>query len=1051
MNHYSLENHLKTVCDEFTEYNILKATWDINKKRLPKALTAIGFNFPHYSEHDESHSKTIINNIEMILGEGRIKDLSPTDTWLILMAAYTHDLGMLIYHEILEKKWISDDFQEYLITMKEGYDEDLSKAAMLISDIEDKCKNNKKKINISSLWPLEIKKSVILLVSNYFRTFHAKSSEDMLIDSDIIKLATQDLINERFVKLLGKIVLSHQKDFEFVLNNIEFQTNGYLRDKAHPRFVAELLRIGDLLDLDNGRFNLFIEKAFGGLPKMSETHKKKHASITHFLVTPKVIEIKADCENSAVYRETRNWTNWLKDEVGNLSLHWNEIVPPNFKGGPISIKNNGIKLRIEEKNGQKEQADLRFHISQERAFDIIENANYYDNNLVFLRELFQNSIDAIKLQMWTDINLGYYDGILSKEHNCSKNDILQHLSFPDSIPKEIYSNYFVDIKIRIDETTPDKFIIFEISDNGCGLNNSDVERITNVGNSWKTDKKMKKIINSMPFYLKPTGAFGIGLQSAFIVTDELTIITKSKDENPKRIILFPRKRNGYVTIENLNENDYKRGTSIILKIKEEIRIGSLPIQEFEDYNVFLHEKENIKIFDLVKYLVSVVHNVSFSSNLSLPDSFDISEFRKDINKKLNPDPIIYTESSNKDYRYAIKLDDNNNLVFHIEEKKYGSKVKFIVSTNRYTHFHEFYTFIKSIFLKKGFNGNKFFSTIEWDLFFPDADNCVNYSRTELLPKKRNELYSIFYQEILPSSLRILDEIIEDKVSLSNSNEIPCIIKFNLNILAFIYIDKIIFKNIALDDDFKTNLPFTYNGESKQKNFIDINSFFLKDKIILCNHSFDNELDEIYDELGKYEIEDNPILINNERYSNESKSDPILDSILSYLNTFFILKEIKYLEGNIKILVLEKKQNGNVEIKVKTNKIITNNLLKRIECSIKPSTIYPIDPYCNNLTIRQIPNGFNYSSLDYCNSTGIISPLINEKDSTLISDLFPNKSDIDYEKLKNEISKKIGNFLPNALLKWVSRKNQNPHVTEQDIETSYIELIADILRLKFEVK
>ena len=47
--------------------------------------------------------------------------------------------------------------------------------------------------------------------------------------------------------------------------------------------------------------------------------------------------------------------------------------------------------------------DLRFSISPEKAFEVIEGANIYDDKFVFLREVIQNALDACKIQMWRDI------------------------------------------------------------------------------------------------------------------------------------------------------------------------------------------------------------------------------------------------------------------------------------------------------------------------------------------------------------------------------------------------------------------------------------------------------------------------------------------------------------------------------------------------------------------------------------------------------------------------------------------------------------------------
>lgn len=71
---------------------------------------------------------------------------------------------------------------------------------------------------------------------------------------------------------------------------LPYETNGFGSDYAHPRFVAMLLRLGDLLDVDNGRFNAAAEEVIGGLPESSVAHKEKHEATKHLLITPEQIE-----------------------------------------------------------------------------------------------------------------------------------------------------------------------------------------------------------------------------------------------------------------------------------------------------------------------------------------------------------------------------------------------------------------------------------------------------------------------------------------------------------------------------------------------------------------------------------------------------------------------------------------------------------------------------------------------------------------------------------------------------------------------------------------
>ena len=135
--YYTIEKHLEESSKVNGQFEILDAIWKLNKRNLAHALANISQYYPHYSLHDKSHSNTIINNIESFLGEERIKRLSPTNAWLMLMAAYTHDLGMIVFQDLIHKQWLSDDFQEHLNNLTESDDLDLRKDAKLLIKIQE--------------------------------------------------------------------------------------------------------------------------------------------------------------------------------------------------------------------------------------------------------------------------------------------------------------------------------------------------------------------------------------------------------------------------------------------------------------------------------------------------------------------------------------------------------------------------------------------------------------------------------------------------------------------------------------------------------------------------------------------------------------------------------------------------------------------------------------------------------------------------------------------------------------------------------------------------
>ena len=150
---YKLEQHLADICNSSDTYANLLSVWNINKKRCQEVLSTVIMNYPHYTNHDVSHCEAIITNIEMLLGEKVIRSLSPTDTWLLLQAAYLHDIGMVIECKRVEENWETKEFQEYLHEMEESTDEDLAKSARFINSLGE---NLRKEKNVGS-WPVQVR------------------------------------------------------------------------------------------------------------------------------------------------------------------------------------------------------------------------------------------------------------------------------------------------------------------------------------------------------------------------------------------------------------------------------------------------------------------------------------------------------------------------------------------------------------------------------------------------------------------------------------------------------------------------------------------------------------------------------------------------------------------------------------------------------------------------------------------------------------------------------------------------------------------------------
>lgn len=204
-----------------------------------------------------------------------------------------------------------------------------------------------------------------------------------------------------------------------------------------------------------------------------------------------------------------------------------------------------------------------FKSESKRLLDLMINS-IYTNKDIFLRELISNASDAIdKL---------YYKSLTDDNIKVDKESL------------EININY--DKELRT----------ITISDNGCGMTESELEN--NLGTIAKSGSLAFKQMDEVKDKdIDIIGQFGVGFYSAFMVSDEITVISKSIDSdvayrwNSKGL-------DGY-TLEKCDKSSV--GTDIILHIKNDT--------EDEKYNDYLSEfklKELIKKYsDYIRYPIKM--------------------------------------------------------------------------------------------------------------------------------------------------------------------------------------------------------------------------------------------------------------------------------------------------------------------------------------------------------------------------------------------------------------------------------------------------------------
>ena len=498
MNSY-IERRLKEKATD--ELSILNSQWNFDKELVPRALQAIVTTFPHYSMHDISHSECILDNVTKLLGESAIDEMTCTDLWLLLEAAYYHDIGMVVTADMLDEALKDDSFKEYA----RDYIEKVENGSCPF-DLD----GNEIKIKDGTLLNSETYNSIQFLLSGYFRKYHADNSKRAILNPDSflsLKSPRVDILS-RLYNSLADICCSHTKDFDYVMSMLPQHENGVSTENAHPRFIACLLRLGDLLDTDNSRFNDTLLRTLRNLPEDSKAHYFKHHGVKHLFVDSHSVEITIYCDNPRVSSIVHEYYEWIKDEFRSQTLSWKDICPLS----PDCVLPQKITLKVEMKDyfDFDRSSDNVFSMDMKKAMELIQGRNLYKNRFDSLRELIQNSVDASLIRMFEDYERKDYGGI---------ND--EFLSAAQQYP----------IYITL-APSKDGCINFTIDDNGIGINENTLHYLSKAGSS-ENNKEKSRVIEMMPEWMRPSGIFGIGFQSIFRLTDMVEVKTKDYYNNEK--------------------------------------------------------------------------------------------------------------------------------------------------------------------------------------------------------------------------------------------------------------------------------------------------------------------------------------------------------------------------------------------------------------------------------------------------------------------------------------------------------------------------------------
>jgi molecular chaperone HtpG len=511
------------------------------KSAVAEALSLIGRNglFDQYTRHDISHIDQMLRMMEWLIPEDTRELLTPTDSLLQVLSIYLHDLGMLITTREYESRE-STDWREYVAELFGG-----ERGADYRAKVE----------------ALPTEAAERFLYQEFVRAHHGERVRAWISGSRSNRLGEAEEAAELIAELLRPLPTLFREDLGLVCES-HHKTN--LSDvsiypisrpygpseeaAANVQYAAFILRTADLLHITSDRTPSVLFRLIAPEDPLSQEEWAKQAAVTAVRSKP-ALDSEGNVDIDAP-RDTIEVVAQFTDEEGffGLSAYLTYVadqLQQTHEWSQEAQRRHGSVFTFPWRHVDESQIltkdflpdNFEFSLDTKRVLDLLTGHTLYNNTSVVLRELVQNSIDAIRAQ---------------------------RLEEPD-----------LTGLVRVEWNSADQLL--RISDNGTGMSQTVIERhLLKVGSSRYQDPEFQR---EHPEF-SPISRFGIGVLSTFMVSDAVSIETvHPEDETGRQLNL--RSVHGRYLVRLFEKGDSSHadlgdhGTRVTLRLRPSADIGDI--------------------------------------------------------------------------------------------------------------------------------------------------------------------------------------------------------------------------------------------------------------------------------------------------------------------------------------------------------------------------------------------------------------------------------------------------------------------------------------------
>lgn len=529
---------------------------------------------PDYTNHGIAHLEDVMTTAEALITPDAKRHFSDADAVALVLAVLLHDSALHLskdgFWELIKGSFQSNYIQPF---DKQGWQQTWDDFFFAARRWDDTKLGNVFGTNQQGVAKAQVRdpfdhwnnleESDRLLIGEFIRQHHPRIAHEMALygipGNKGTAFSLHSDLSTEWRNLVGLIARSHGLALRLCVDYLgkEFgQVAKREYQSVHAVYLMALLRIADYIQIQPSRTSTLVFKYKSVSSRISEIEHKVHQSvrnITNKGDDPESIHIDAYPAEVAVFLRLKEWLAGIQSE---LDASW-AVLGEVYGRYPEDLKDLGMRFRRIRSN-LDDVADfakevpyvpdrIRFDVARAELLKLLIGPLYGDDPSYGVRELMQNSIDAVR----------EYEQFVQ-----------DHPEYADVPRREQEADVVIELS-PLDETG---HAIMTISDRGIGMKEEVIkDYFLRAGASYRQSSQWKSTFESdetegVKSKVLRSGRFGVGALAAFLIGSKVEIQTRHITDHQGYKFQATLESEA---IELIITKDLAFGTAITIAVSEE--------------------------------------------------------------------------------------------------------------------------------------------------------------------------------------------------------------------------------------------------------------------------------------------------------------------------------------------------------------------------------------------------------------------------------------------------------------------------------------------------